>query len=568
MLRLFQCKNNADHFCYVCGKYTITKNRKNITNDIIMLYESYFRTPLLDQDKTWAPHQICKCCISELRNWYSLRKSSMPFGYPMVWREPVNHQTDCYFCLVFFTKPIKMHSSAVYPPTMNSAIHPRPHDSLMPVPTSPKFFDMPNNDNMDYDMDSNQPTDDWSTTTDTKLNQDLLYESCSGLTRPYTQAELNDLVKDKKWTKTEAQEMASEFKSRNFLCDDVHYSWYRNRHLEYVDYFIENEEKEITFCSDIDGLMKAFNHQFKSDQWRLFVDGSSKSLKAVLLHNENLFPSIPLAYSTNLKENFNSMELILNNLQWYKYDWNYVADLKVVGLLCGLQPGNIKHCCFLCDFDNRDKNRWNKVEWPARNYKDANGKNMEVFPIIDPTKIILPPLHIKLGCMTQFIKILPKDGRAMKYLMSKFHKLSANRINSGVFNGPQIRKLLNDNNFINILNLDQRNAWIAFKNLTENFFGNYKSPNYELLVDEMLHSFEKLGCSLTLKLHFLKSHLDRFASNLGQYSEEQGERFHQDLRDIELRYDGKSQLNMLADYCWSLTRETDNPKRKLPFFRK
>jgi len=35
---------------------------------------------------------------------------------------------------------------------------------------------------------------------------------------------------------------------------------------------------------------------------------------------------------------------------------------------------------------------------------------------------------------------------------------------------------------------------------------------------------------MSVKVHFLHSHLDYFPENLGAMSEEQGERFHQDLK--------------------------------------
>ena len=37
--------------------------------------------------------------------------------------------------------------------------------------------------------------------------------------------------------------------------------------------------------------------------------------------------------------------------------------------------------------------------------------------------------------------------------------------------------------------------------------------------------------------------------------EEQGERFHQDIKDIERRYQGRWDVSMLADYCWLLTMD-------------
>lgn len=44
---------------------------------------------------------------------------------------------------------------------------------------------------------------------------------------------------------------------------------------------------------------------------------------------------------------------------------------------------------------------------------------------------------------------------------------------------------------------------------------------------------------------------------MGAVSDEHGERFHQDIKSIEERYDGKSRIKMMADYCWFLKEETD-----------
>ena len=45
-------------------------------------------------------------------------------------------------------------------------------------------------------------------------------------------------------------------------------------------------------------------------------------------------------------------------------------------------------------------------------------------------------------------------------------------------------------------------------------------------------------------------------SNLGDVSDEHGERFHQDIATMENRYKGKCKPNMMADYCWPLKRDT------------
>ena len=60
---------------------------------------------------------------------------------------------------------------------------------------------------------------------------------------------------------------------------------------------------------------------------------------------------------------------------------------------------------------------------------------------------------------------------------------------------------------------------------------------------------------MSIKVHFLHSHRDRFPENLGALSDEQGERFHQDVKEME-RYQGRWDAVMLADYCWSIKRDS------------
>jgi hypothetical protein len=52
----------------------------------------------------------------------------------------------------------------------------------------------------------------------------------------------------------------------------------------------------------------------------------------------------------------------------------------------------------------------------------------------------------------------------------------------------------------------------------------------------MLEKFIALGCAMSLKVHFLNAHLDYFPENLRDVSEEQGGRFHQDIKEMETRY--------------------------------
>ena len=75
-------------------------------------------------------------------------------------------------------------------------------------------------------------------------------------------------------------------------------------------------------------------------------------------------------------------------------------------------------------------------------------------------------------------------------------------------------------------------------------------------------NFKILGCNMSLKIHFLVSHLDSFPENLGDYSEEQGERFHQDIAEMEKRYQGRWDIHMMVDYCWSMKRERERERER------
>jgi hypothetical protein len=52
----------------------------------------------------------------------------------------------------------------------------------------------------------------------------------------------------------------------------------------------------------------------------LFIDSSKNNLKAVLLHNGNKSPSVPLAHAANMKECYENMELLFEKIQCEKYD--------------------------------------------------------------------------------------------------------------------------------------------------------------------------------------------------------------------------------------------------------
>ena len=173
-------------------------------------------------------------------------------------------------------------------------------------------------------------------------------------------------------------------------------------------------------------------------------------------------------------------------------------------------------------------------------------------------RILFAPLHIKLGLFSQFIVSLPADCNAKKYLKEKFPYISQPKIDNGAgFDGSKIRRLFKDAEFKKKLTKVQRDAWVGLISLSENFLGNHRSADYEQVVSDFIRVFEKQGIKETVKLHFLRSHLYYFRDNCGMFSDEQGERFHQEVTAIEKRYRGHCDKAMLADYVWGLKHETN-----------
>jgi hypothetical protein len=57
-------------------------------------------------------------------------------------------------------------------------------------------------------------------------------------------------------------------------------------------------------------------------------------------------------------------------------------------------------------------------------------------PLVARDRIILPPLHIKLGLMKQFVKASNKDGSCIEYIMRKFPRVTMEKLKAGIFDGP------------------------------------------------------------------------------------------------------------------------------------
>ncbi|UYV72558.1 hypothetical protein LAZ67_9003697 [Cordylochernes scorpioides] len=124
----------------------------------------------------------------------------------------------------------------------------------------------------------------------------------------------------------------------------------------------------------------------------------------------------------------------------------------------------------------------------AYHHPNSGHKNIVYPPLIDSENIYLPPLHIKLGLMKNFVKAMDRNASGIPYLKQKCSSISDAKIKEGIFVGPQIRELLQDGNFQNSLNEVEAAAWNSFRNVFKNFLGSVKVENYRDIVNDLLLS--------------------------------------------------------------------------------
>jgi len=127
---------------------------------------------------------------------------------------------------------------------------------------------------------------------------------------------------------------------------------------------------------------------------------------------------------------------------------------------------------------------------------------------------------------TQFVAALDKESAAFKHLQHLFPKLSEVKVKTGVFVGPQSKKVIECQKFSKLFRAKENEAWISFVQEVKGFLENYKTENYIGLVEILVKNYRKMGCRMSLKVHIFDTHLHSFKENTGAYSEEQGERFH------------------------------------------
>ena len=153
------------------------------------------------------------------------------------------------------------------------------------------------------------------------------------------------------------------------------------------------------------------------------------------------------------------------------------VDFKMANFLWGQQGGYTKYPCFLCYWDSRAiSQHWVKKNWPEREDLTVGDKNVINEPLVNRDRIILPPFHIKLGLMKQFAKALDKHGSCLSYIVQKFPGINIEKHKAEIFDGPQIRKLIQAFTFY--MTAVESAAWSSYVLVGREFLGNTNASNY------------------------------------------------------------------------------------------
>ena len=176
---------------------------------------------------------------------------------------------------------------------------------------------------------------------------------------------------------------------------------------EFSVYFSVNED--LCNCKNQERLFSAAGVYHDPTQQRLFIDSSIKRLEAVLLHSGNIYPSISLAYSLQMKEDHENVKQLLIKISYAQFKWYVCGDFKMVEFLLGLQSGFTKYSCFgFCGIVELTVST-RKFHWLTCDELTPGMYNVIRESLVSREQVLMPPLYIKLSLVQQFVKALASE---------------------------------------------------------------------------------------------------------------------------------------------------------------
>lgn len=416
-----------DHFCFVCGHQVINVDRRSISGEFKLAYKLYFAgMEYIEGDYT--PKTVCPYCYANLVNWlHKNKKASSRYLTPVIWMEdPNGHQkSTCYACKNYSSTITRTNiKKRKYISTFTASLPVlRTSNDKPPEPPNPDVLSIMTTGTDLSHSDQNDP--------------DYIPEHVDEEPQPLTQSEMDYIVAKLGLSQRNSEFLTSFLKRRKLTKDSVNATAYRKRQYEFQKLYTVDPSNTLTYCNDIKGLVNKLGMEYVAVDWRLFIDGSVSSLKAVLLHVTNKKPSVPVALGVNIKESYETLKDIMNKIKYNDHKWKICCDLKVVNILQGIinLGGYPKYFCYLCNYDSRSKiDHYQYTGWEKRNPENEKKLNLFNQPLIkNIDDILLPPLHIKLGIAKKLIEVaVAANDDVFDCLKSIFPKLSNAKIRAGI----------------------------------------------------------------------------------------------------------------------------------------
>ena len=95
----------------------------------------------------------------------------------------------------------------------------------------------------------------------------------------FSQVQLTNFTRELNLPKEAAQILGSRLKEKNLFEKNTNFAWYRHREKEFTGFF--RKVDALVYCTDVQGLIKAFGMSYQAENWRLFIDSSKMIMKAV-----------------------------------------------------------------------------------------------------------------------------------------------------------------------------------------------------------------------------------------------------------------------------------------------
>jgi hypothetical protein len=145
----------------------------------------------------------------------------MPFVIPVVWREHMDHVSNCYFSLTSITGVTAKSKHTVQYSNLPFAMRPVPHSAELPVPMPPTNMTLSDSESSDEDVGR----------ANNNMDCDPKFAEACFSSEPHllTQGDLNDIVRNLNLTKKQDELLRSRLKSWN-LRQDTKVCFYRGRH--------------------------------------------------------------------------------------------------------------------------------------------------------------------------------------------------------------------------------------------------------------------------------------------------------------------------------------------------